>query len=159
MLTDKIKTREELEAILANLKKVGKKTVFSNGCFDLIHSGHVLYLEEAARLGDILIIGLNSDASVRRLKGESRPVNSQTDRTLVLAALESVDYVVIFEEDTPYNLIRAILPDILVKGGDWKPEQIVGSDIVLNNGGKVLSLSFREGISTTGILEKLCTAK
>ncbi len=132
-----------------------KKIVFTNGCFDIIHAGHVQYLAEAADLGDVLILGLNSDESVKRLKGEKRPINTQYDRKLVLEALSSIDYVFIFNEDTPYDLIESINPDILVKGGDWSPEQIVGSDIVLSNGGQVLSLSFKSGNSTTSILEKM----
>ncbi len=133
----------------------GKKIVFTNGCFDIIHSGHVLYLEEAKSCGDILILGLNSDASIRRLKGFDRPVNSQEDRAIVLSALQSIDYVIIFDEDTPYNLINKIQPDVLVKGGDWSPDQIIGSDIVLAKNGKVMSLSFKEGKSTTNIINKV----
>ena len=129
--------------------------IFTNGCFDIIHSGHVLYLEEAKSLGDILIVGLNSDESVRLLKGKDRPINSQGDRAIVLAALNSVDYVIVFEEETPYNLIKTINPDILVKGGDWLVEQIVGHDIVLKKGGTVKSLMFKEGKSTTNIINKL----
>ena len=128
------------------------KLVFTNGCFDILHSGHVLYLEEAKSLGDILIVGLNSDDSVRRLKGESRPINSQQDRAIVLAALSSVDFVIIFEDDTPLELIKIIKPDILVKGGDWAIPDIVGSDFVLQNGGEVKSLKFIEGKSTTNIV-------
>jgi rfaE bifunctional protein nucleotidyltransferase chain/domain len=132
----------------------GKSIVFTNGCFDIIHAGHVLYLEQARALGDILIVGLNSDSSVKRLKGEGRPVNIQQNRALVLAALEAVSYVIIFNEDTPYELIKAIQPDVLVKGGDWKEDSIVGADIVRNKGGKVISLPFWEGLSSTSIIEK-----
>ncbi len=143
----------KLEDFLEKYK--GKKVVFTNGCFDILHRGHVAYLNEARSLGDALIIGLNSDASVKRLKGESRPVNAELDRKFVLENLKCVDFVEIFEEDTPYNLINRVQPQVLVKGGDWKPDQIVGSDIVLAAGGEVKSLRFEEGYSTTGIIEKV----
>lgn len=155
MMENKIQSLEELKPIVAEAKRAGKKLVFTNGCFDILHAGHVRYLAEARALGDLLIVGLNSDASIKRLKGEGRPVNPEEDRALVLAALQSVSYVCIFEEDTPLNLIKAILPDILVKGGDWAPEQIVGSREVLANGGAVKSLGFTQGKSTTNILRKL----
>lgn len=144
------KTLEEL----AKRKEEGKKIVFTNGCFDILHRGHVSYLNEARNLGDLLVIGLNSDASVKRLKGESRPINQENDRKFVLENLKSVDYVVIFQEDTPLELIKSITPDILVKGGDWPIEKIVGHEIVMQNGGKVMSLSFVDGYSTTKIIEK-----
>lgn len=150
-----IKTRDEIAKISEELQKQGKKIVFTNGCFDIIHKGHVLYLDEARKLGDILIVGLNSDQSVKRLKGKTRPVNSEKDRAIVLNALSSVDHVSIFEEDTPYELIKAIQPDVLVKGGDWKIEEIVGSDIVIQKGGDVFSLNFYDGYSTTKIIRKL----
>lgn len=153
-MKSKLKTLDELKSILYELKK-DKKIVFTNGCFDVLHAGHVKYLQEARNLGDVLVIGLNSDDSVKRLKGESRPVNSQTDRAMVLSALESVSYITIFTEDTPYELIKELKPDVLVKGGDWKPEDIVGSDIVLQNNGEVRSLSFVEGKSSTEIINKL----
>lgn len=136
-------------------KKQGKKIVFTNGCFDLIHIGHVLYLEEAKNLGDILVVAANSDASVSKLKGPHRPIKDQNNRTHILAALQSVDMVLIFEEDTPYEMIAAILPDILVKGGDWSVDQIVGSDLVLSHGGMVKSLKFLEGYSTTALEKKI----
>ena len=119
---------------LQEFRSENKKIVFTNGCFDLLHKGHVLYLEEAKKLGQVLIVGLNSDASIKRLKGNSRPIKNIVDRSYVLAALKSVDAVLIFEEDTPLKLVEAIIPDVIVKGGDWKPEQIVGSDVVLKNG-------------------------
>ncbi|HPY96465.1 MAG TPA: D-glycero-beta-D-manno-heptose 1-phosphate adenylyltransferase [Candidatus Cloacimonadota bacterium] len=150
---EKIKSLEELVQLRHTFSN--QKVVFTNGCFDIIHAGHVLYLEEAKKCGDILILGLNSDASVKRLKGNSRPINNQTDRAIVLAGLSSVDYVVIFDQDDPYDLISAIQPDVLVKGGDWKIEQIIGSDIVKRRGGEVLSLSFIEGKSTTKIIDKV----
>lgn len=151
MSINKIIDWQEIPAI----KVPGKTVVFTNGCFDIIHAGHVQYLEQAAQLGDVLVVGLNSEASVTRLKGKGRPINSEENRAIVLAALLSVDYVIIFEEDTPYELIEAVQPDILVKGGDWKEEDIVGADIVKAKGGKVISLPFREGLSTSRILEKM----
>ena len=132
-----------------------KKVVFTNGCFDIIHSGHVLYLEEASQLGDVLVLGLNSDSSVKRLKGESRPVNNQQDRAIVLSGLGSIDFIIIFDEDTPYELIKQVKPNVLVKGGDWQVNEIVGSDIVLNHGGQVKSLSFKQGKSTTSIIQRI----
>lgn len=140
---------------ISALKKEGKKIVFTNGVFDIIHRGHISYLNEAKALGDYLIIGLNADASVKRLKGDSRPVNKEQDRKFVLENLKAVDDVIIFTEDTPLNLISKIIPDVLVKGGDWKEDQIVGSDIVKQNGGKVFSLKFINDYSTTGIIEKI----
>jgi len=131
------------------------KVVFTNGCFDILHAGHVLYLEEARQLGAFLVLGLNSDGSVSRLKGPTRPINPFQDRALVLSALRSVDLVVGFEEDTPYNLIQCVAPDVLVKGGDWNVSQIVGADLVLARGGQVQSLSFKPGSSTTSIVERI----
>lgn len=136
-------------------KNEGKKIVFTNGCFDILHRGHISYLNEARKLGDVLFLGLNSDASVKRLKGESRPINNQEDRKFILENLRSIDCVEIFDEDTPLDLIKAISPSILVKGGDWRPEQIVGSEFVLSNGGSVLSLKFIDGHSTTSVIEKI----
>ena len=132
-----------------------QKIVFTNGCFDILHYGHIHYLAEAKALGDQLIVGMNSAASVKRLKGEHRPINDEQTRQYLLASLQMVDAIVSFEEDTPYNLIERVLPDILVKGGDWQIDQIVGSDIVLANGGEVKSLAFVEGYSTTNIEEKI----
>lgn len=136
-------------------KLKNKKIVFTNGCFDILHAGHVSYLKEARLQGDFLIVGLNSDASVKRLKGSERPINNEKNRKFVLENLKPVDMVIIFEEDTPFNLIESIMPSVLVKGGDWRPDQIVGSDIVLLNGGEVKSLSFVEGESTTNIINKV----
>lgn len=132
-----------------------KKVVFTNGCFDILHVGHVKYLQEAKAQGDILVVGINADASVRKLKGKERPIQSEEDRGEVLSALACVDFVAIFEEDTPENLIKLIKPDILVKGGDWKVDQIVGSDFVMSYGGKVRSLQFVQGKSTTSIVSKI----
>ena len=133
----------------------GKKIVFTNGCFDILHVGHIRYLRQASRLGDMLVVGLNSDASVRRLKGEGRPINSENDRAELLASLEFVDYIVVFEEDTPYELIKQIQPDVLVKGGDYAPENVVGKDLVEARGGKLVLIDFVEGKSTTGIIHKI----
>ncbi len=150
MSTDKIINLQDI----GSLERAGKTLVFTNGCFDIIHAGHVQYLEQAKLLGDILIIGLNSDASVRRLKGSRRPINGELDRAIVLAALESVDYVTIFEEDTPYELIKLVQPEVLVKGGDWEEEEIVGSDIVKAKGGRVVSLKYWPGLSSSEIFRK-----
>ncbi|MBK9744370.1 MAG: D-glycero-beta-D-manno-heptose 1-phosphate adenylyltransferase [Saprospiraceae bacterium] len=136
-------------------KDAGKKIVFTNGCFDLIHIGHVLYLEEAKSLGDILIVAANSDASVSKLKGPHRPIKDEYNRTHILAALASVDMVLVFDENDPYNIIKQIKPDVLVKGGDWTTEQIIGSDIVLLYGGQVKSLQFVPGYSTTALEQKI----
>ncbi len=132
-----------------------KKIVFTNGCFDLLHTGHLQYLKEARSLGDMLVIGLNSDASVIKSKGPSRPINNQNDRKEMLLSLRFVDCVEIFNEETPYELIKVIRPNILVKGGDWAVKSIVGHDIVASYGGKTLSLSFLDGKSTTKLIEKI----
>jgi D-beta-D-heptose 7-phosphate kinase/D-beta-D-heptose 1-phosphate adenosyltransferase len=147
----KVKEKTELRKILDGLRKKGKKIVFTNGCFDLIHIGHVRYLERAKRLGDVLVVAINTDSSVRRLKGEGRPIIPQRERAEVLASLASVDYVTSFGEDTPYKLIKLLQPDILVKGGDWKKKDIVGSDIVK----KTVSLPYIKGASTSEIIEKI----
>ncbi len=131
-----------------------QKIVFTNGCFDLLHVGHIRYLQEAKAQGDLLVVGVNADASVKRLKGPTRPIQNEDDRAEILSALKAVDYVVIFPEDTPAELITAVHPNVLVKGGDWKPEQIVGGTFVLSYGGEVKSLQFVEGRSTTKIIEK-----
>jgi D-glycero-beta-D-manno-heptose 1-phosphate adenylyltransferase len=143
------------EAIDFLSKNSDKKIVFTNGCFDILHSGHVLYLNEAKKQGDLLFLGLNSDSSVKRLKGESRPINAENDRKYVMENLKSIDFVEIFSEDTPLELIKTVKPNVLVKGGDWKIEQIVGHEVVLASGGEVKSLVFREGYSTTGIIQEL----
>ena len=135
------------------------KTVFTNGCFDLLHVGHLRYLQEARALGDKLIVGLNSDASVKRLKGQERPIVPQDERREMLLGIKPVDEVIIFDEDTPLRLIQEVGPDILVKGGDWAVSQIVGSDFVLENGGEVLSLPFHEGRSSTNIIAKIMSTK
>jgi D-beta-D-heptose 7-phosphate kinase/D-beta-D-heptose 1-phosphate adenosyltransferase len=138
-----------------DLKRQGRKIVFTNGCFDVLHFGHVHYLLQAKELGDILVIGLNSDDSVRRLKGPTRPVNGEKERAFVLAALACVDYVVVFDEDTPKELIETVRPDVLVKGGDYTLDNIVGADFVTQNGGTVTTIPFVEGFSSTRIIEQL----
>jgi D-glycero-beta-D-manno-heptose 1-phosphate adenylyltransferase len=140
---------------LDSVRKNNKKIVFTNGCFDLLHIGHVKYLKEAKSKGDFLVVGINSDASVKRLKGPTRPIQTETDRSEILAALEAVDATVIFTENTPEMLIKMLRPDVLVKGGDWKIDQIVGGDFVQSNGGQVLSLMFIDGKSTTNIVSKI----
>jgi D-beta-D-heptose 7-phosphate kinase/D-beta-D-heptose 1-phosphate adenosyltransferase len=147
---EKIIDRSTIREIISRLQSSGKKIVFTNGCFDLIHTGHVRYLAHAKALGDILVIGLNADASVSSIK-QGRPVNPEDQRAEVLAALESVDYVVLFTEDTPYELIKEVQPDVLVKGADWKKEDIVGNDIVKD----VRTIRFVEGISTSAIIKKI----
>ncbi len=136
-------------------QKEGKKMVFTNGVFDLLHIGHITYMAKAADLGDKLIIGLNSDSSVKRIKGEDRPVNDQNNRAAILAALFFVDAVVVFEDDTPLNLITALMPDILVKGSDYSVENIVGAKEVIAQGGEVKTINFVEGYSSTSIIEKI----
>lgn len=154
-IEQKIQTAGQLKATLAAWRSAGERVVFTNGCFDLLHFGHVHYLAEARDLGNRLVIGLNSSHSVRRLKGPTRPINDEDTRAHLLAALEVVDAVVVFDEDTPLELIKTVQPDVLVKGGDWKPEQIVGSDVVLARGGEVRSLPFVDGYSTTNIEQKI----
>ncbi len=154
-MDEKIMSLFQIKEKIRIWKNNGKKIVFTNGCFDILHIGHITYLYEAAGLGDKLIIGINSDVSVKRLKGDSRPINNEYERMLMLSALGFVDGVILFDEDTPYFLIKEIVPDVLVKGGDWLPEQIIGSDIVMSNGGEVKSLTFLEGFSTTGTIERV----
>ena len=141
--------------IINRIKAERKNIVFTNGCFDLLHVGHIRYLAQAKKLGDFLIIGLNSDSSVKELKGEDRPINSFEDRATLLSAIESVDLVIMFEEQTPENLIKDIVPDILVKGGDYNIEDIVGYQTVMQNGGQVKTLSFYDGYSSTNYINKI----
>jgi rfaE bifunctional protein nucleotidyltransferase chain/domain len=151
----KIKLLPELLPLIEILRATGKKIVFTNGCFDLIHTGHTRYLAKARSLGDVLVVAINSDASVRQLKGDRRPINAQNERAETLAALEAVDFVVIFSELDPHRVISALQPDVLVKGGDWPIEKIIGRDVVEGRGGHVVSTGFIEGQSTTGIIEKI----
>jgi D-beta-D-heptose 7-phosphate kinase/D-beta-D-heptose 1-phosphate adenosyltransferase len=146
---------ETLLHIVKDAKRNSKIIVFSNGCFDILHCGHCKYLSEAKKLGDILIIGLNTDKSVKNLKGDSRPINNQQDRAYVLSSLKSVDYVIYFDEETPLNLINKILPDVLVKGSDYALENIVGADVVINNGGKVITIPLVDGKSTSALIENM----
>uniref|UniRef100_UPI0040565F27 D-glycero-beta-D-manno-heptose 1-phosphate adenylyltransferase n=1 Tax=Candidatus Electronema sp. TaxID=2698783 RepID=UPI0040565F27 len=152
---NKIVSLETLQARLALIRRQGSKVVFTNGCFDLLHAGHVDYLEQARACGDCLVVGLNADSSVRRLKGSSRPVNSEADRAGVLAALGCVDFVTIFAEDTPQQLISALLPDVLVKGADWPEEQIVGAAEVKAAGGAVRRIVFRHQQSSSGMISRI----
>ena len=151
----KLKRLDELIKIVEGLKKKEKKIIFTNGCFDILHLGHIRYLREAKRLGDILIIGLNSDHSVRSLKGPNRPLVKEKSRAEILSALEMVDYIVIFNELTPKNLIDKILPHILVKGGDWKKEEVVGRDTVEAQGGEVVIIPEVKGYSTSALINKI----
>jgi rfaE bifunctional protein nucleotidyltransferase chain/domain len=153
--TSKIQDWASAKSTVTAWQTSDQKVVFTNGCFDILHFGHIRYLTEARSLGDRLVIGLNSDASVQRLKGNHRPINELATRTHLLAALSVVDLVVLFEEDTPLNLIQHLSPDVLVKGGDWSVEQIVGSDWVMQHGGSVQSLQFVDGFSTTNIEQKI----
>ena len=151
----KIKNRDVLAAIIEEERKKGKRVVFTNGCFDLLHVGHVKYLQKARSFGDLLVLGLNSDASVRRLKGEKRPLIGEEERAHLLAALDCIDYVTLFDEDTPLELIKSVKPVVLVKGGDYSPEGVVGKDVVESYGGRVELVEFVDGRSTTNIIEKI----
>lgn len=150
-----ITDREELLRVRTSLRAEGRRLVFTNGCFDLLHVGHVRYLAEARRLGDALLVAINSDHSVRALKGANRPILSETERAEILAALEAVDFVTVFDEESPRKLITEVLPDILVKGGDYQLDEIHGREEVEAAGGRVLSLPFVEGASTTSIIERV----
>ncbi len=152
-IESKIFSLEEL--IKVRSKQKGQRVVFTNGCFDLLHRGHVSYLHQARNLGDFLIVGVNSDQSVSKLKGPTRPIQHEDDRLFILAGLECVDAVVLFQEDTPIQLIEALLPDVLVKGGDYVVEEIVGFDLVIKNGGLVTTLPFIDGKSTSNIVKKM----
>ena len=154
-MREKIKKRDDLQRIIQDLKAKGKRIVFTNGCFDLLHIGHVRYLESAKTLGDILIVGVNSDRSVRNLKGLQRPILPMEERVEVLSSLECVNYVTLFDEPTPLELISSFLPHVLVKGGDWTKEAIVGSEVVEGAGGKVVILPFVEGASTSQLIETI----
>ena len=155
VLSSKVLPLAALSAERERLRESGKKVVFTNGCFDLLHPGHVRYLQQARALGDVLIVALNSDRSVRELKGDKRPILMQDERAEVMAALACVDYVMIFDEPTPRKIISALLPDILVKGGDWGVDQIVGREEVEATGGNVMSLPFVDGCSTTDVIERI----
>lgn len=159
LIKSKIVSGIDLMRLLSFYRFKNQKVVFTNGCFDLIHLGHVKYLTQAADLGDVLIIGLNSDSSVKKIKGHSRPALDQESRALTLAAFSFVNNIVLFDEETPYKLIKQIRPDILVKGGDYNPEEIVGYDVVKDNGGEVKILDFIKGYSTSYIIERINMVK
>jgi rfaE bifunctional protein nucleotidyltransferase chain/domain len=155
MRHSKIKSLTQLVKIRRQLKKGRKKVAFTNGCFDILHRGHIRCLREARSWGDVLIVGLNSDSSVRKIKGKRRPILAQDDRAEILASLEMVDYVLIFEEDTPHKVISALIPDVLVKGGDYGKDEIVGKDVVESSGGKVVRVKQVQGKSTRNIIKRI----
>jgi len=148
-------SRNDLSEIVKQLQRGGKKIVFTNGVFDILHKGHVDYLNRARALGDILVVGINSDSSARRIKGDKRPIIPQQDRACIVSNLRSVDYVCIFDEDTPYETIKLLQPDLLVKGADWKVEDVVGRDVVEARGGRVVTIEYLNGKSTTNIIKKI----
>lgn len=154
-MKEKIKTKEDLHRIVEDLKKKGKRIVFTNGCFDLLHLGHIRYLEKAKSLGDILVVGVNSDRSVQSLKGPERPILPEEERAEILSGLECVDYITLFDELTPLELISSLQPHILVKGGDWAKETTVGREVVERSGGEVVILPFVEGSSTSNLIETI----
>jgi len=154
-VSGKLKSLDELKAITAKARSDGKKVVITNGCFDILHRGHLHLLREAKACGDLLIVAVNSDKSIRGIKGPNRPILPEADRAELLAAMEMVDYVVLFDEPDPYRLIVALKPHVLAKGGDWKPEEIIGSDVVTGNGGKVAVVPYLKGFSTTEIIERI----
>ena len=155
MISDKIKNITQLKSTVAGLKRKGKKIVFTNGCFDLLHYGHVKYLQDAKRAGDILIVAVNSDSSVKKIKGSRRPIVNLNFRLGALASLESVDYVTSFSEETPLNLIKSIKPDVLVKGADWNRKIIVGAEVVRNYGGEVTTIKLVKGLSTSNLIKRI----
>ncbi len=158
VIQNKIIDKNALSKLVANFQLKNQKIVFTNGCFDLLHQGHVTYLAQAASLGNRLIVGINSDNSVQKLKGIHRPIQDEKSRTLIMASLHVISAVILFDEDTPLELIKIIKPDFLVKGGDWEPAKIVGSDIVQSYGGQVISIPFIDGYSTTAIETKIKSA-
>ncbi len=158
VIQNKIINKDALSKLVANYRLKNQKIVFTNGCFDILHQGHVTYLAQAASLGNRIIVGINSDNSVQKIKGIHRPIQDEKSRTLIMASLHVVSAVIVFDEDTPLELIKIIQPDFLVKGGDWEPAKIVGSDIVQSYGGKVISIPFIDGYSTTAIETKIKSA-
>ncbi len=152
-MREKIKEKKELLRIVKNLKAKGKRIVFTNGCFDLLHLGHVRYLEKAKALGDVLVVGVNSDSSVRKLKGPKRPILTEEERTEILSGLGCVDYITIFNEADPLKLIISLKPNLLVKGGDWTREQIVGREVVERSGGELVIIPFIKGASTSNVID------
>lgn len=155
MRKQKIYPAQELKALVDQLRQQGQRVVFTNGCFDLLHPGHLHTLYTAKAQGDILVVGINADASVRKLKGEGRPIFTEEERAVILSALEMVDFVTIFAEETPLELIRLLEPDVLVKGGDWTPKTVVGREVVERRGGKVVVVPYQAGFSTTTIIERI----
>jgi rfaE bifunctional protein nucleotidyltransferase chain/domain len=155
MLDPKIKTLPQLKKVAKSLKRRNKKIVFTNGCFDILHFGHIEYLKLAKKKGDVLVVGLNSDSSVRKIKGKERPFTKQKQRAHILSALSFVDFVIIFKDTTPLHLIRELKPDILIKGGDWARQDIVGSDIVKKYKGRVITVPYVRGFSTSGLIKKI----
>jgi len=155
VIKEKIITDETLGPLLTYWRLKDNRIVFTNGCFDILHRGHIEYLSKTASLGDIVVVGLNSDRSVRKIKGNDRPLQDEYLRALVMASLKQVTGVCLFDEETPYNLISRVKPDVLVKGGDYKVEEIVGADVVKGYGGEVVTIDFVEGYSTSGLIEKL----
>lgn len=154
-MPSKILGLKELSVVLSRLHSRGKRIVFTNGCFDILHAGHVDYLAKARRMGDVLVVGLNSDSSVKKIKGKNRPINNERDRAKVLSSLSFVDYITVFSESTPERLINELRPDILAKGGDWKIGDIVGSEFVRSYGGKVKRIPFVKGYSTTSLIKRI----
>lgn len=154
-IEQKILTREQVKHFVAAIRVTDKTVAFTNGCFDILHEGHIYSLSQAAKEADILVVGLNSDSSVRKLKGEHRPINNEYSRALILASLVLVDAVVVFEEDTPLELIKVVMPDVFVKGGDYTIDQIAGAKEVIENGGRVILNEIIKGVSTTGLVEKI----
>ena len=156
---NKIQSQARLKGAIDKLKRQGKRIAFTNGCFDILHYGHIKYLQDAKRASDVLVLGLNSDASVKKIKGKKRPLNKQTDRGRVLAALSCVDYITVFNQDTPLKLIKLLRPDILIKGGDWKADKIIGAEFVKSYGGQVKTIPYLKGYSTTGLIARILGAK
>jgi rfaE bifunctional protein nucleotidyltransferase chain/domain len=154
-VTGKLKSLKELQTIVSGARQAGQTVVFTNGCFDLLHRGHVHLLREAKAAGDILVVGINSDRSVQSIKGPARPILPETDRIELIAAMEMVDYVVQFDEADPYNVISALKPQVLAKGGDWRAGKIIGADVVEREGGQVVVIPYLEGFSTTKIIERI----
>jgi rfaE bifunctional protein nucleotidyltransferase chain/domain len=154
-VSGKLKSLEEIKAVVVGARNNGKRVAFTNGCFDLLHRGHVHILREARACGDVLVVGINSDKSVKQIKGPARPVLPESDRCELLGAMEMVDFVILFNEPDPYDLIAAIQPDVLVKGGDWNSEKIIGADLVEEGGGRVVVVPYIKGFSTTEIIERI----
>ncbi|MFH1577576.1 MAG: D-glycero-beta-D-manno-heptose 1-phosphate adenylyltransferase [Candidatus Omnitrophota bacterium] len=158
LIKDKIKSHRELKTIISRLKKRGQRIAFTNGCFDIIHLGHITYLEKAKKSADLLIVAINSDRSVKKLKGKNRPVKKLKSRMAIIAALESVDFVTYFRETTPFEIIKLLKPDILIKGGDWNKDRIVGKDIVRDYGGQIKTIPYIKGYSSSKIIRRLISA-